>query len=329
MTRTIHIVNPLRQTAGSEWRAVNLCRELSPSAATLLWTADDPHAVFAQDPHLRRLGIDGHPRGGTLIIVGTYFPLGAWLESACPDRVIVIHNTVDYHSLQGTLRRLAAAGLVAEVVYTSHVAALAGGMPGVVEHSHIDCRRFVPPTGKHAPGDGFVVGRLSRDVPEKHHPDDPALYAALLGDGMQVELMGATCLASELPRHPALTLRPTGACPAEQFLRGLDCFVFRTHPSWLEPLGRVVLEAMACALPVVAHRSGGYCEIIEDGTDALLFDTTAGAVAAVRRLRDDPDLCRRLGTAARARVSAACGEASRPVWRDYYLRSGKMPHIQA
>ena len=49
-----------------------------------------------------------------------------------------------------------------------------------------------------------------------------------------------------------------------------------------EPFGFSVVEAMACGTPVVARRRGSMPEIIRDGENGYLVDTTDEAVAAVR-----------------------------------------------
>ena len=50
-------------------------------------------------------------------------------------------------------------------------------------------------------------------------------------------------------------------------MRGLDCFVL---PSRGEGISNTILEAMACALPVIATRVGGNAELIEDGVTGQL-----------------------------------------------------------
>jgi glycosyltransferase involved in cell wall biosynthesis len=66
-----------------------------------------------------------------------------------------------------------------------------------------------------------------------------------------------------------------------------DAFVF---PSRTETLGLVLLEAMAAGCPVVAARSGGIPDIVEDGVNGFLFDPTDenGAIAATQRLLANP-----------------------------------------
>ena len=70
-----------------------------------------------------------------------------------------------------------------------------------------------------------------------------------------------------------------------------------------EGFGNVLIEAMACGTPVVATRSVGTVEIIEDGVNGLLVDPSPAAVAAaIDRLLGDADLRERLIARARKDV---------------------------
>ena len=73
--------------------------------------------------------------------------------------------------------------------------------------------------------------------------------------------------------------------------------------SRFEPFGMTVLEAQACRCPVVAARTGGLAELIEEETTGLGFDVddTMGAVEQILRVWDDGDL--------RARVNNGATEA--------------------
>jgi glycosyltransferase involved in cell wall biosynthesis len=71
-----------------------------------------------------------------------------------------------------------------------------------------------------------------------------------------------------------------------------------------EPLGLVVLEAMATARPVVVAAEGGILEVITDGVDGVLVpagnvDATA---AAIRTVLDDVPAARRMAVSARHTV---------------------------
>ncbi len=71
-----------------------------------------------------------------------------------------------------------------------------------------------------------------------------------------------------------------------------------------EPYGLVPLEAMSCARPVVASRSGGITETVVDGVTGFLVDRHDVLALAdrVEALARDPGLRRRMGAAGRRRV---------------------------
>jgi glycosyltransferase involved in cell wall biosynthesis len=59
---------------------------------------------------------------------------------------------------------------------------------------------------------------------------------------------------------------------------------------------------MACEVPVVCENRGGYSDLIEHGKNGFSFETTDEAVQLVRRLKEDPELCARIGRAGRETV---------------------------
>ncbi len=83
-----------------------------------------------------------------------------------------------------------------------------------------------------------------------------------------------------------------------ELLRQADLF---TMPSATEGMPITVIEAMACALPVVATAVGGFLELVKDGENGFLVPVgDAEALAqALARLIKDRDLLRRIGAANR------------------------------
>ena len=81
-------------------------------------------------------------------------------------------------------------------------------------------------------------------------------------------------------------------------------------PSYREGLPKGLIEAGACALPLVTTDVPGCREVVTDGVDGLLVPVRdADALAtAIARLHDDPALASRLGAAARARALAEFDE---------------------
>jgi glycosyltransferase involved in cell wall biosynthesis len=324
----IHLVNPLDQLGGSEMRTVRLYQDLRRSAEVHVWSDRQPTAAFSTVP-IERIDVPRgrFPRAGTLVLVGVYFPVAHWLRSAASERVIIVYNTFSAVRLERLLAELASAGLPrAELVYASELlrrsiesSAAEGysptapeelatasirrrlGGPGVVHASPIDQAAF-DAAWRARPRVGarpFVVGRMSRDTPEKFHPRDPELFRALAAEKCRVRLMGATTIA-DWSADPGIEVLGTGAEANATFLASLDAFVYRTSPTeWLESFGRVVHEAMYSGLPCVCERRGGYVDLIEHGRNGFLFDSDAEAVQAIGRLRDDAVLRARMGRAAR------------------------------
>ncbi len=89
---------------------------------------------------------------------------------------------------------------------------------------------------------------------------------------------------------------------APQVMAALDVLVLAsTSP---EPFGRVIIEAMATAKPVIATAHGGPLEIVRDGETGFLVtprDPQHMAEAMIR-LGEDPELRRRMGEAGLERI---------------------------
>jgi phosphatidyl-myo-inositol dimannoside synthase len=93
----------------------------------------------------------------------------------------------------------------------------------------------------------------------------------------------------ELPAHHAMA--DVFAMPCRTRGAGLD----------VEGLGIVYLEASASGVPVVAGRSGGAPEAVQEGRTGLVVDgrSTDQIADAVSRILEDPELAARMGAAGR------------------------------
>jgi len=106
-----------------------------------------------------------------------------------------------------------------------------------------------------------------------------------------------------------------GALPASELSRLYqESSVFLLAPQQeglqFEGFGLVFLEAGAYGLPVVATRTGGVPEAVQDGTTGLLAepDDSEGLARALLRLLTEPDLARELGRANRHRAETLTWE---------------------
>jgi glycosyltransferase involved in cell wall biosynthesis len=181
----------------------------------------------------------------------------------------------------------------------------------------VDPRAFAPmPTHRRDRGPLRVlsVGRL---VPGKGHAvllsalarlreEGIDTRATLVGDGPERESLER--LAAEL----RLDVRFAGAVGQDElpvFYADADLFCL---PTFAEGLGVVLLEAMACGLPVVSTLVMGVPEAVEDGETGLLVspgrdDLLADAIA---RLAVAPELRECMGRAGRRVVVEEFGLAS-------------------
>ena len=77
-------------------------------------------------------------------------------------------------------------------------------------------------------------------------------------------------------------------------------------PSYREGLPKVLVEGAAAGLPLITTDVPGCRDVVTDGKDGLLVPVRdpQALAAAIVRLQDDPDLRRRLGSAARVKALA-------------------------
>jgi glycosyltransferase involved in cell wall biosynthesis len=83
-----------------------------------------------------------------------------------------------------------------------------------------------------------------------------------------------------------------GAAQKQDFLGNAAALLFPIE--WPEPFGLVMIEALACGTPVIAHPFGSVPEIIPEGIGGFLVRGISEAVEAVKRLGEiDRRECRR------------------------------------
>ena len=158
------------------------------------------------------------------------------------------------------------------------------------------------------------VGVVANLLPVKGHVDFLDMAAELTARGVEAEywIIGEdvhrTGYKAELhnrTRELGLEDRVCfrGYCRnVPNLLRELDVVVCSSH---VEPFGMCVLEAMACAKPVVATRVGGLPEVVDDGVSGILVPPHApGRLAdAVERLLENPELRITFGRFGRTRAA--------------------------
>jgi glycosyltransferase involved in cell wall biosynthesis len=150
----------------------------------------------------------------------------------------------------------------------------------------------------------MMLARVWEELVRSHD----AIHLVLVGsgehsfDGCEAELRGY------LDTHGVdqRVSLPGAVTNVSDYLRAADLFVF---PSEYEGFGLALVEAMACALPVVTTRVGIAADVIEDRRTGMLVDIgdAAGFRNAIAWLLDHRDEWRAMGNRARHTVETRYG----------------------
>jgi len=172
----------------------------------------------------------------------------------------------------------------------------------------------------------FVVGFSGRIVEEKGWrvlvealeslPDEFKL--AVAGDGPDRE-----ALRDALPGR----VHDAGLLPKDElwsFYAALGAVAVPslTRPRWKEQLGQTVLDGLAMGVPVVASANGGLPDALGEAGILVPEGDAAALANALRRLRDDPSLRRRLAEAGRERFHR---EFAIPAYADKIAAALELP----
>ncbi len=183
------------------------------------------------------------------------------------------------------------------------------GPLAVIPQFGVDPDVFRPPR-QPRPDGAFVVGFAGRLVEEKGGADLIAALAqvegdwrlAIAGDGPQKAALLAQAERLGIADRVKVVTLPSTDMPA--YYQGLDVLAIpsRTRPNWKEQFGRVIVEAIACGVPVVGSDSGAIPDVIGDAGRIVPEGDVPALAAALRDLLRDPALRDELGARGRQRV---------------------------
>ena len=292
-----------------------------------------PDVIHAHDPH-------------GVALAALALSMGSAAAKGGPTPALVAARRVDFHLKGNSFSRwkyrqvdvfIAASEAIRQML-------VADGVPDdrtVTVHEGIDVEHVLaaPPVNVHEafwlPHGAPVVGNVAALVPHKGQrylidaahlvvQQLPDARFVILGEGELRDHLEKQVHEHHLEKH---VLLPGFRTDVLGCIKGFDLFVMS---SITEGLGTSLLDAMACARPIVATRAGGIPEIVEDGVNGLLApvrDHHALAEAMVRALKD-PDLRRRLGEAGFARVNQRFTvERMVSETADVYARVAGRPHV--
>jgi glycosyltransferase involved in cell wall biosynthesis len=187
----------------------------------------------------------------------------------------------------------------------------------VIAGSGVDCARFVPQTRpRNDPPRVLLAARL---LWEKGLAEYVEASRSLRAQGRRVRFLLAGAFDPGNPAAvPEATVRGWADEGAIEWIGHVDDMpalfassdIFVLPSYYREGLPKSLIEAAACALPLITTDMPGCRDVVTDGVDGLIVPpANADALCtAIARLLDAPELARTLGLAARARALAEFDE---------------------
>ena len=276
---------------GAAWKLARILKQLRPQ----ILHAHDPHGVAmaalalsmstvaVKPPLVASRRVDFHIRGHTLsrwkyrqvdcFICASEAIRRMLVGDGIPEsKTVTVHEGIDLGRVEASPR-----ANPHEEFWLPHHAPIVGNVAALVPHKGqrhlIDAAasvvRQVPDARFIIAGEGELRPSLERQIRE-HRLEKHVILAGFRPDVLSLH-------------------------------KSFDVFVLS---SVTEGLGTSLLDAMACAKPIVATLAGGIPEIVEDGVTGLLVRPRDpdGLARAIVTLLSDPALRERLGSAGLARV---------------------------
>lgn len=186
----------------------------------------------------------------------------------------------------------------------------------VIPQFGVDPDLFRPPDHPRT-GNTLVIGFVGRLVEEKGGAVlldalahlDGVWQLDIIGDGPQKAALIEQAKQHGLADRITFATLPSTRMPG--YYQGIDVLAVPslTRPNWKEQFGRVIIEAMACRVPVIGSASGAIPEVIGDAGLIVPEGDSAALADCLRRLMRSPELRGDLGERGRQRVLARYTQA--------------------
>ncbi len=163
----------------------------------------------------------------------------------------------------------------------------------------------------HPEDEGLVIGYAGGLLPEKGLDSllractrlDTRWRLLLAGEGDEQSSLQQLADEMGIAPHVSFVGRVSSHEMAD-FYHQLDAFVLpsRSTPNWQEQFGRVLIEAMACGVPVVGSDSGEIPNVIGDAGLVFPEDNVEELAQQLQRLSNEPPLREKLARSGRERA---------------------------
>ena len=254
------------------------------------------------------------PRNTDIFQINGLPRLGAWIKEALDTKSVVL-----WHGPPGPEVRYWNERCSATLAYGGSVDAVRSNADPKAREISIGvdtdlCRRMSPNGIReryHIPSDAVVLLFVGRMIPIKNLPfliesfasalrENPLLYLLLVGDGPSRPDLLEQVSAFGLQERAIFAGRQTGKDLIEHY-NAADVF---TITSTYDNFPFVVLEAMACELPVIATRVGGLPKSVDHGRTGLLVESgnVEDLKSAMLAMANDKDRRREMGRCGREKV---------------------------
>jgi glycosyltransferase involved in cell wall biosynthesis len=162
-------------------------------------------------------------------------------------------------------------------------------------------RLFSPGWSPEEPFTAVFVGKL---IPL--HGLETIVEAARLAPDVAFRVIGSGQLDAQLAERPGnvewIPWVDYELLPTELRRAGCALGIFGTSDKTARVIPNKAFQALACGVPLITGDTPGARELLRDGDSALLVPPghAEALAAAIRRLRDDPELARRIADGGRA-----------------------------